>query len=77
MEPLSDREGLKVSFPQKLAKNPVRIARVFRDKNVLEMIKLHSCKSSPVDNGKRKRRNQTFSFTICPITDGEGNTNQS
>ena len=74
---LTDRDGLKISLPQKLAKNPKRIARVFRDKNVLELIKLHSCKSSSqlTLKGKRKRasKDATFTFTICPVIDGEGN----
>ena len=77
VEPLMDRDGLKISLPQKLAKNPKRIARVFRDANVLELIKFHSCKSLPAytKSGKKKRtpRDSTFSFTICPVVGEEGN----
>ena len=78
VEPLMDRDGLKISLPQKLAKNPKRIARVFRDSNVLELIKFHSCKSSLpayTKSGKKKRtpRDSTFSFTICPVEGEEGN----
>ncbi len=64
VEPLLDRGGLKISLPQNVAKNPRRVAKLFREQNILDMISFRS------ESVKSKSRNQTVSFTICPVVEG-------
>ena len=66
VEPLlGGQGGVKVSLPQRVAKNPRWVAKIFREQNVLEQVSLRS------EAGKSKGRNSMVSFTICPVVDGK------
>ena len=66
VEPLpGGRGGVKVSLPQRVAKNPGRVAKLFREQNLLDHVSFRS------ENGKSKSRNSMVSFTICPVVEGK------